>query len=128
MPEQAPLASVDPGGRLIAALPLERVLGCVVHVADDGDAAVALAAAVRPDLVVTTYPNRTRGGEPLASCVRRTPGAARVPVLNLASRVRDEELAEAAAAGVDESLPMPVCLAELLDAVERLAGRRGRAA
>ena len=27
----APLASVDPGGRIAAALPLERVLGCVVH-------------------------------------------------------------------------------------------------
>jgi len=26
-----PLASVDPGGRIAAALPLERVLGCVVH-------------------------------------------------------------------------------------------------
>ena len=27
----APLASVDPGGRIAAALPLEHVLGCVVH-------------------------------------------------------------------------------------------------
>lgn len=26
-----PLASIDPGGRIAAALPLERVLGCVVH-------------------------------------------------------------------------------------------------
>jgi len=33
MPEQAPLASVDPGGALLARLPLERVLGCVVHLA-----------------------------------------------------------------------------------------------
>jgi 2-dehydropantoate 2-reductase len=32
-PDEAPLASVDPGGRLLAALPLERVLGCVVHLA-----------------------------------------------------------------------------------------------
>ncbi len=33
LPEQAPLASVDPGGRLLARLPLGRVLGCVVHLA-----------------------------------------------------------------------------------------------
>ena len=33
MPTAAPLASVDPGGRLLAQLPLERVLGCVVHLA-----------------------------------------------------------------------------------------------
>jgi 2-dehydropantoate 2-reductase len=30
-PDQAPLASVDPGGALLARLPLARVLGCVVH-------------------------------------------------------------------------------------------------
>src|SRR5204862_5971471 len=33
MPREAPLASVDPGGALLARLPLERVLGCVVHLA-----------------------------------------------------------------------------------------------
>jgi len=33
MPGQAPLASVDPGGALLARLPLEHVLGCVVHLA-----------------------------------------------------------------------------------------------
>jgi 2-dehydropantoate 2-reductase len=30
-PDEPPLASVDPGGRLLARLPLDRVLGCVVH-------------------------------------------------------------------------------------------------
>jgi 2-dehydropantoate 2-reductase len=30
-PDEAPLASVDPGGVLLAKLPLARVLGCVVH-------------------------------------------------------------------------------------------------
>jgi 2-dehydropantoate 2-reductase len=33
LPRETPLASVDPGGRLLARLPLERVLGCVVHLA-----------------------------------------------------------------------------------------------
>ena len=33
MPAEAPLASVDPGGTLLARLPLGRVLGCVVHLA-----------------------------------------------------------------------------------------------
>ena len=30
-PAEPPLESVDPGGRLLAALPIARVLGCVVH-------------------------------------------------------------------------------------------------
>jgi len=33
MPNETPLASVDSGGALLARLPLERVLGCVVHLA-----------------------------------------------------------------------------------------------
>ena len=33
MPDQPALVSVDPGGALLARLPLERVLGCVVHLA-----------------------------------------------------------------------------------------------
>ncbi|HSC65378.1 MAG TPA: 2-dehydropantoate 2-reductase [Caldimonas sp.] len=33
MPDQAPLDSVDAGGDLLALLPLDRVLGCVVHLA-----------------------------------------------------------------------------------------------
>ena len=33
LPKQPPLVSVDPGGRLLAQLPLARVLGCVVHLA-----------------------------------------------------------------------------------------------
>jgi len=31
LPDEAPLASVDPGGQLLAALPLALVPGCVVH-------------------------------------------------------------------------------------------------
>src|SRR5450432_2525088 len=33
LPAELPLASVDPGGRLLALLPMARVLGCVVHLA-----------------------------------------------------------------------------------------------
>ena len=33
LPAEPPLASVDPGGQLLALLPMARVLGCVVHLA-----------------------------------------------------------------------------------------------
>ena len=33
MPDQTPLLSVDPGGDLLSRLPLDHVLGCVVHLA-----------------------------------------------------------------------------------------------
>ncbi len=55
LPEQAPLASVDPGGRLLAKLPLARVLGCVVHLA---------ASSPAPGTVRHTVGERLIVGEP----------------------------------------------------------------
>jgi len=58
MPDQAPLASVDPGGRLLAALPLERVLGCVVHLAASTAAPGRVRHATGERLIV----GEARGG------------------------------------------------------------------
>lgn len=55
MPEQAPLASVDPGGRLLARLTLDRVLGCVVHLA---------ASSPAPGRVLHNIGERLIVGEP----------------------------------------------------------------
>jgi 2-dehydropantoate 2-reductase len=51
-PEQAPLASVDPGGRLLARLPLARVLGCVVHLACSSPAPARVKHAFGERLIV----------------------------------------------------------------------------
>jgi 2-dehydropantoate 2-reductase len=55
LPNEAPLESVDPGGRLIALLPVERVLGCVVHLA---------ASCPEPGLVRHNFGERLIVGEP----------------------------------------------------------------
>ena len=44
--EGAPLHSIDPGGRIAAALPLDQVLGCVVHAACRRDAPGRIAVAM----------------------------------------------------------------------------------
>jgi 2-dehydropantoate 2-reductase len=51
----APLESVDPGGRISAAVPLARVLGCVVH---------ASASVAEPGLVTRHMGNGLIVGEP----------------------------------------------------------------
>ncbi len=56
LPEQTPLESVDPGGRLLARLPLERVLGCVVHLA---------CSTPEPGVVHHGFGERLIVGEPL---------------------------------------------------------------
>jgi 2-dehydropantoate 2-reductase len=52
---EAPLASVDPGGAIAAAIPVERVIGCVVH---------ASAATLEPGLVLHKMGDGLIIGEP----------------------------------------------------------------
>jgi len=54
-PWERPLESVDPGGRLLAALPLARVLGCVVHFA---------SSCPEPGVVRHAFGERLIVGEP----------------------------------------------------------------
>jgi len=65
MPDQAPLASVDPGGALLARLPLERVLGCVVHLA---------ASSPAPGRVRHNIGERLIVGEPAGGVSARVEG------------------------------------------------------
>ena len=65
MPDQAPLASVDPGGHLLARLPLDRVLGCVVHLA---------ASSPAPGRVRHTVGERLIVGEPAGGGSPRVDG------------------------------------------------------
>jgi 2-dehydropantoate 2-reductase len=62
-PEEPPLESVDPGGRLLAALPLERVLGCVVHLS---------ASCPEPGWVRHGFGDRLVVGEPAGGESERT--------------------------------------------------------
>jgi 2-dehydropantoate 2-reductase len=55
LPQEAPLDSVDPGGRLLARLPLRQVLGCVVHLT---------CSSPRPGVVNHGFGERLVVGEP----------------------------------------------------------------
>jgi len=65
MPDSPPLESVDPGGRLLAALPIDCVLGCVVHLA---------ASCPEPGHVQHTFGERLIIGEPRGGDSRRAEG------------------------------------------------------
>lgn len=70
----APLDSVDPGGRVLAALPLARVVGCVVHIS---------ASSPAPGQVVHRAGQRLIIGEPSGGASART-----VRVADVLSRAR----------------------------------------
>jgi 2-dehydropantoate 2-reductase len=63
MPSEPPLASVDPGGSLLERLPIERVLGCVVHLA---------ASSPGPGMVRHNFGERLIVGEPRGGDSART--------------------------------------------------------
>jgi 2-dehydropantoate 2-reductase len=52
LPEEAPLEGVDPGGALLAQLPLARVLGCVVHLTASSPAPGRVRHGVGERLIV----------------------------------------------------------------------------
>jgi len=52
VPDEPPLESVDPGGQLLAALPLARVLGCVVHLTASSPAPGRVRHGVGERLIV----------------------------------------------------------------------------
>ena len=58
-----PLASVDPGGHIAAALPLAQVLGCVVHLT---------CSSPQPGVVHHGFGNRLIVGEPAGGASART--------------------------------------------------------
>ena len=98
-----------------------RHAGYEVHAAENPDAVMSLAHAARPDVIITSYPTYTSLGVPVTVLVRNDPTLARTPVLNLASWALQDDLDAAAADGVSLSLPMPILLENLLDAVDRLS-------
>ena len=111
---------LDEDARRICAHCLAHA-GYDVHVAESPDEVLGLARTVRPHVIVTSYPTFTSLGVVVTALVRHDPMLAHTPVLNLASWAHEDALAAAAADGVSLSLPMPVLLENLLDAVERLA-------
>ena len=68
-PLDAPLAAVDPQGRIAAALPLRQVLGCVVHLT---------CASPQPGLVRHGFGQRLIVGEPAGGASARTEAVCRV--------------------------------------------------
>ncbi|KYG05887.1 hypothetical protein BE21_37940 [Sorangium cellulosum] len=94
-------------------------LGFEVLEAAGGEAAVALAAGRRPDLVLMDLRMPDLGGDEAARRIRRLPGLAGVPILATSASVEAAERARSASAGCDGFLPKPIELGALLDLLER---------
>lgn len=116
------VAEDDPAS-LELALRLVRHAGHEVHFTSDGQAAVALASRVRPQLLLLDMNLPTLDGWQVAAALRRTSwaGALRIVAVSASAMAHDQE--RALAAGCNEFLTKPYAPKDLLAAVARQLGQ-----
>ena len=94
--------------------------GYQVHLAVDGEAALAELDKPLPDLVLMDVMLPYRDGYELLRAMRKRAAWSDVPVVILSGRGRDEDLARAFAAGANEYITKPIEVAELLASLQEL--------
>ena len=94
-----------------------------VSAATDGDEALRLARADRPDLVVADVRLPRRGGLELCDLLRREPELGDVPILLLSASNDTESRVEALAHGADEFMTKPFSPKELIARAQRMVAR-----
>jgi DNA-binding response OmpR family regulator len=107
----------------LVAFRLERS-GYTVLRAKDGEEALALALAERPDLAVLDVVMPKLDGFELTRCLRAEPATSRMPIILLTARAQDADLEQGFAAGADDYIRKPFSPQELRTRVQAMLGRR----
>ena len=94
---------------------------------DSGDAAVAKAAEVTPDVVFADA-SMSLDGYKVASAIKATPGLERTAVIVLASQKQPYDEAKGRAAGVDDHIVKPFDTQHVIDKVKRVMSQPRAAA
>ncbi len=119
------LVDADPLSLRVLDVSLRKA-GFDVVTAPDGEGALAKLGTAVPDLLVTDTRLREGDGFSLVKSLREREGAADLPVIFLSRTESPEERAQAEALGVDDVLPKPVFVRELLARAQLLLARRVR--
>jgi two-component system CheB/CheR fusion protein len=120
------LVEDEPATAAVAAL-LLRLLGHQVAVAPDGYAALRLAEACPPDVVLLDLALPGMGGHELAGLLRRQFRSPRPFLVALTGYGQEDDFRRSRAAGIDLHLVKPVDegqLTQLLNQVQRAKARR----
>jgi DNA-binding response OmpR family regulator len=116
------VADDDADIRGLVAVQLETV-GYEVHVAEDGEAALALALELRPSVCVLDVRMPGLSGYEVTRALRTRLGDA-VRVLLLSASVERDKIHEGLEAGADAYMEKPFSAKELRDRVRELLGNR----
>ena len=106
----------------LVALGLGRA-GYDVVTASDGEAALALALELGPDLAVLDVMMPKLTGLEVTREIRAAAATSRIPVILLTARVQDSDVARGYEAGADDYLKKPFSPQELRSRVEAVLSR-----
>lgn len=104
---------------------LMRKAGYDTRTAHDGEEALGMLAAFRPDVVLLDVMLPRRSGLEVCRFIRGEPALAATRVLMLTAKGGRHDLQNGIAAGADEYLTKPFSTQELLARVKALAETRG---
>jgi DNA-binding response OmpR family regulator len=107
----------------LVRLRLERA-GFDVHAVADGDAAIAAARDLLPDLAVLDVMMPRRTGVEVLAELRADPALADLKVILLSARVQEGDVERGLEAGADAYVAKPFKAHELVAKVEELLGSR----
>jgi DNA-binding response OmpR family regulator len=93
-----------------------------VSVVRDGDAALALIRAERPDLVLLDVMMPGKSGFEVCAAVRADEAIADTKILMLSAKGRDTDLAKGQALGADAYMTKPFSTRELAERVRQMLG------
>lgn len=120
---QKKILIVDDEPNIVISLEyLMKKEGFAVAIANDGDAALAMAAEFRPDLVLLDVMMPKKSGYEVCQQMRSDAAMADVKILMLTAKGRDSEVAKGVALGADSYVTKPFSTKELVARVKSLLG------
>jgi DNA-binding response OmpR family regulator len=99
---------------------LLRRNGYEVHVARNGDEALKLVEAARPDLVLLDVMMPQKSGYDVCRCIRERPDWHRTKIIMLSAKGRDAEVSKGLAIGADFYITKPFSTRELMAKIDSL--------
>ena len=99
--------------------------GYEMHQAADGESALQLAATLKPDLLVIDLVLPGKDGFEVLNALNGAPAAARLPVLVLSVKDREEDVVKALDLGAEDYVSKPFSTQELLARIRKILERSG---
>jgi two-component system phosphate regulon response regulator PhoB len=100
-----------------------RGAGYDVYTAADGEAGVATARSIRPDLVLLDWMMPRLNGLDAAAAMRADPELANVPIIMLTAKGQERDVQRGFTVGVDDYIVKPFSPRELMSRVEAVLAR-----